>query len=56
MPNFLLFRSGMLNSAPRGEMPDDFIRRQYKLLKEGIRDVRIHDAACISWLNAGGKW
>lgn len=32
------------------------IRRQYKLLCEGVRDVRIADSAIYSWDIARGEW
>lgn len=34
---------------------NNFIKRQWELLQDGVRDVRIHDAACVAWGRCGGK-
>jgi len=31
-----------------------FIESQWRLLKSGVMDVRIHDAAFHAWVQAGG--
>ena len=57
MDNFVIFRKYMIESLDyiKGKKREDFIRTQWGLLREGIRDVRIHDAACNAWTLAGGK-
>lgn len=54
--NYIVFRATMMKAAPKGEMPETFIKEQWELLKSGVRDVRIHDAACVAWSQCGGKW
>jgi hypothetical protein len=33
----------------------EFIKAQYNLLCQGVKDIRIHDAALVAWSRAGGK-
>ena len=40
------------NDSPRRE----YVLSQYRLLCQGIRDVRISDAGCSAWPAAGGAW
>ena len=39
-----------------GKLILEACQRQYKLLCEGIRDVRIGDTACHAWTDGGGEW
>jgi hypothetical protein len=59
-PEFEVFRNSMrLNLEdidPDKEHLERFIRSQWDLLQDGIRDVRIHDAACIAWSSCGGRF
>lgn len=34
----------------------EYARRQYKLLCDGVRDVRISDAGIYGWELGGGQW
>jgi hypothetical protein len=54
--NYIIFRAIMMKAASKGEMPETFVKEQFNLLKSGVRDVRIHDAACVAWSQCGGKW
>ena len=54
--NYIIFRAIMMKSAPKGQMPNLFVLNQYKMLESGIRDVRIHDSACVAWCESGGTW
>lgn len=59
MANFILFRATMMPSLKGlSDMKrlEEFIKEQWELLKSGVRDVRIHDAACVAWSQCGGKW
>jgi len=57
MDNFIVFRKYMIEALDfiGGKEREDFIRNQWKLLRAGIRDVRIHDAACVAWPLCGGS-
>ena len=50
--NFIIFRAEMLKNYPKNEK---FIKEQYQLLCNGIRDVTICDAACVAWFVAKGE-
>lgn len=52
-PNYVIFRSWMCKNVP--DCTDSFVRSQWDLLRSGVRDVRIHDAACIAWTQCGGR-
>ena len=39
-----------------GVEKEEFIKQQWDLMQDGVRDVRIHDATCVAWSRAGGKW
>jgi len=38
-----------------GDSNPQFIESQWELLRSGVMDVRIHDAAFYAWKQAGGK-
>ena len=39
-----------------GHLVTRYARRQYLMLKVGVRDVRISDLGCQAWTWAGGEW
>lgn len=57
MENFVVFRKHMLKSLNflETKVREDFIRRQWKLLRNGERGADIHNAACIAWIRCGGE-
>lgn len=56
--NFVKFRAFMMNNM-RGVVDsrrlEQFVKEQWRLLRNGVRGVEIHDSACIAWTQCGGK-
>lgn len=57
--NFLIFRARMWKNVRKEEVDDidyeGFIKSQWNLLRNGVRDIRIGDNAFHGWLECGGR-
>ena len=56
LEEFTSLARAFLNSKPEGErIKKDFIEDQLKLVRDGVRDVRLHDVTC-DWVTRQPKY
>lgn len=55
--NFIKFWANFRRICGNGNKRTlEYCHRQYKLLTEGVRDVRISDTGIYAWNEADGEW
>lgn len=56
--NFIKFLAAFVRVCRQGDYENTcgYAKRQYTLLRQGIRDVRISDTAIYGWEQSGGQW